>query len=74
MLIVYTPDRAEKLAASYEKMKWFTVQRTLVRVPTAFRLYGGIRVDRGVYARVYKKGRLHLVIEHEWFNVESEAL
>lgn len=74
MLIVYTADRAEKLAVQYEKMPWFTVQRTLVRVATQHRFYGAVRLDRGPYARVYKKGKLHIVIEHEWFNVGSVLL
>lgn len=71
MLIIYSSDRAEKLARQYEKMRWFTVQRALVRVPTEFRFYGAIRLDRGPYARVYKKGKLFLVIEHEWINREN---
>lgn len=74
MLIVHTRDRAERLAAQYEKMPWFTVQRTLVKVATEFRFFGAVRLDRGPYARVYKKGRLHLVIEHEWFNRENVTL
>lgn len=74
MLIIYTPERAEKLVAQYEKMRWFSVQRTLCRVPTDSRTYNGIRVDRGVYARVHKKGRLHLVVEHEWINAGSVLL
>lgn len=74
MLIVYSSDRAEKLAVQYEKMPWFSVQRAMVRTATEFRFYGAVRLDRGPYARVYKKGKLHLVIEHEWINRENVML
>lgn len=74
MLIIYSRDRAEKLAVQYETMRWFTVQRTLCKVPTNSRMFGDIRLDRGVYAMVYKKNRLHLVIEHEWINKGSVLL
>lgn len=74
MLIIYGRDRAERLAAQYEKMNWFTVQRTLCKVPTNSRTFGSVRLDRGVYAMVYKKKRLHLVIEHEWINEMSVLL
>lgn len=74
MLIVYSSDRAERLAAQYEKMYWFTVQRTLLRMAVNSRTFGDIRLDRGVYAMVYKKKRLHIVIEHEWINEGSVLL
>lgn len=74
MLIIYSSDLAERLAVQYEKMPWFTVQRTMLRVATEFRFYGPIRLDRGPYARVYKKKKLFLVIEHEWINRENVML
>lgn len=74
MIVVYTADRAEMLASQYEKMRWFTVQRVLLRVPTDRRSIGGLHLSRGPYARVYKKGRLHIVIQHEWIDGETVIL
>lgn len=68
MIIIYTKDRAEKLASTYEKMRGWTVQRTAVRVPTGRREVGFFVIGRGVYAKVYKGGRLRFVIEHEWID------
>lgn len=74
MIVVYTADRAERLAAQYEKMPWFTVQRILIRVPTHSRAVDGVFLNRGPYARVYKKGKLQLTIQQEWISEGSVLL
>lgn len=68
MIIVYTRDRAEKLATSYEKMNGWTVWRATRRVPTGQRAVGFFVISSGVYARVYKGKSFRFTIDHEWID------
>jgi hypothetical protein len=66
MMIIYTPDRAEKLARSFEAMSGFTVQRIIEDQPIAsFRSHGSMRIVSRVYARVYKRGNHRCDITYE---------
>lgn len=57
MILIYTPERAEKLARAFENQYGFEVRRIIENQPIiSERRYGTIRIAERVYARVYKGG------------------
>jgi hypothetical protein len=66
MLIIYTPERAERLARSFEALNGFTVRRIIEEQPIAsFRDHGAMKIVSRVYARVYKRGHFRCDITYE---------
>lgn len=74
MLIIYTPERAEKLARSFEAQSGFTVRRIIEieKQPIAsFRNHGSWQIVSRAYARVYKRGDFRCEITYETIDGKS---
>lgn len=70
MIIVYTRERAEKLATWYERIG-FKVDRCMLRPTISSRQYYNITINSGVYARVTKNNVLVANITYEWIDEGS---
>jgi hypothetical protein len=72
MIIVYTPERAEKLARSFEAQHGYEVNRLIESRPILrIRDYGSIRIAERLYARVSKGGYHRCNITYETIDGES---
>ena len=72
MIIIHTPERAERLARSFESQWGFEVRRLIGHQPIIReRRYGTIRIAERVYARVSKGGFHRCNITYETIDTES---
>lgn len=70
MIIIYTRERAEKLATWYEQMG-FTVNRWVLKRSVTSRQYHGIVINSGIYAQVTKRNVQIANITYEWIDEGS---
>ena len=72
MIIIHTPERAERLARAFETQHRFEVRRLTEDQPIIReRRYGSLRIVERMYARV-SKGGFHLcTITYETIDGES---
>lgn len=73
MAIIFTKDRAERLA-SYMERNGYEVRRRYEVVPTTTRFVGGLTITGTVYATVWRDRHLVMVINHERIAERSPLL
>lgn len=73
MLIIRTPDRAEKLAAWWEKMGYRVDRLYRGRVIEQQR-HGDLLISTALYARAWKGKRLQFNITYQWIDGKSALL
>lgn len=66
MAVIWTPDRAERLAKVMES-DGYAVRRVYGRIAhDATRLVNGLTIASAVYATVWRGSHLKMVINYEW--------
>jgi hypothetical protein len=73
MIIIYTPERAERLARTCER-QGLRVERIDQAPVVAVRDYGQLRITSRVYARVWKGAALRMNITYESIDSGSVIL
>lgn len=75
MILIYTPDRAERLARAFEAQRGYEVRRLIEHQPIiSIRGHAGMKIVTRVYARVSKYGVHRCNITYETIHEGSVIL
>ncbi len=73
MIVIFTPDRAERLAAWWEK-SGYRVERLYHDHVIEQQRHGDVIISTALYARAWKGRRLRFNITYQWIDGKSALL